>query len=27
MASWKVLEKNGFELEDECMNKNYFGGK
>jgi len=27
MASWKVLEKNGFELEDECMNKNYFGGE
>jgi len=27
MASWKVLVKNGFELKDECMNKNYFGGK
>ena len=24
-ASWKVLEKNGFELEEE-INKNYFGG-
>jgi len=26
-ASWKVLQKNGFKLEDECMNKNYFEGK
>jgi ribosomal-protein-alanine N-acetyltransferase len=26
-ASWKILEKNGFELEEEGINKNYFGGK
>jgi len=26
-ASWKVLEKNGFKLEDECVIKNYFEGK
>jgi len=26
-ASWKILEKNGFTLEEECVNKNYFEGK
>jgi len=26
-ASWKVLEKNGFELEEEGINENYFEGK
>jgi len=27
IASWKILEKNGFELEEESINKNYFEGK
>ena len=27
MSSWKILEKNGFELEEEGVNKNYFEGK
>ena len=27
IASWKVLEKNGFEILEEGMYKNYFGGK
>jgi ribosomal-protein-alanine N-acetyltransferase len=26
VASWKILEKSGFELEDEGIYKNYFGG-
>jgi len=26
-ASWKILENNGFELEKEVVNKNYFEGK
>jgi len=26
-ASWKILENNDFELEEEKINKNYFGGK
>jgi len=26
-ASWKILEKNGFELEEEGINKDYFEGK
>jgi len=26
-ASWKILEKNGFELEEEGINQNYFEGK
>jgi len=25
--SWKILEKNGFVLEEECINENYFEGK
>lgn len=25
--SWKILEKNGFEFEEECINKKYFEGK
>ena len=27
IASWKILENNGFILEEEVTNKNYFGGK
>ena len=27
IASWKMLEKYGFELEEEITNKNYFGGE
>ena len=27
IASWKILEKNGFELIEEVVNKNYFEGK
>jgi len=26
-ASWKILEKSGFEIEEEVVNKNYFEGK
>jgi [ribosomal protein S5]-alanine N-acetyltransferase len=27
IASWKILEKNSFELEEEVVSKNYFEGK